>query len=101
MDEQLHSPARRLIELRIAHAELDGRIDALMGASPVDAGAHADPGPTLSAITAITALTTMAGSEPAAPPVDELTLRRLKKQRLALRDEIARLERASDPDEPA
>ncbi|WP_431263105.1 hypothetical protein ACQ859_24115 [Roseateles chitinivorans] len=39
-----------------------------MGASPVDAGAHADPGPTLSAITAITALTTMAGSEPAAPP---------------------------------
>ncbi|WP_431263104.1 DUF465 domain-containing protein [Roseateles chitinivorans] len=30
-----------------------------------------------------------------------MTLRRLKKQRLALRDEIARLERASDPDEPA
>lgn len=70
MDEQLHSPARRLIELRIAHAELDGRIDAL--------------------------------AEPALEPTgDDLTLRRLKKQRLALRDEIARLERASDPDEPA
>ncbi|MBO9688050.1 YdcH family protein [Roseateles chitosanitabidus] len=70
MDEQLHSPARRLIELRIAHAELDGRIDAL--AVPVTDQAS-----------------------------DDLTLRRLKKQRLALRDEIARLERASDPDEPA
>ena len=77
MDEQLHSPARRLIELRIAHAELDERIDALMTALCVDAGA-------------ITAA-----------PCDELTLRRLKKQRLAMRDEIARLERASDPDEPA
>ncbi|MFX1682776.1 YdcH family protein [Mitsuaria sp. CC2] len=76
MDEQLHSPARRLIELRIAHAELDGRIDALMGILPV-------------------------GSEAVLPLVDELTLRRLKKQRLALRDEISRLERASDPDEPA
>ncbi|WP_343628588.1 YdcH family protein [Roseateles sp.] len=70
MDEQLHSPARRLIELRMAHAELDGRIDAL--AAPV-----------------------------LDQPGDDLTLRRLKKQRLALRDEIARLERASDPDEPA
>ncbi len=87
MDEQLHSPARRLIELRIAHAELDGRIDALMGAlqgEALEAG--------------------LAGEGPggvAVSPVDELTLRRLKKQRLALRDEIARLERASDPDEPA
>ncbi len=84
MDEQLHSPARRLIELRIAHAELDGRIDALIGASTlrvIDIGGE--------------------GAGIAVPPVDELTLRRLKKQRLALRDEIARLERASDPDEPA
>ena len=32
---------------------------------------------------------------------DELLLRRLKKRRLALRDEIARLERALDPQEPA
>lgn len=34
-------------------------------------------------------------------PVDELMMRRLKKRRLALRDEIARVERALDPDEPA
>ena len=34
-------------------------------------------------------------------PLDELALQRLKKRRLALRDLIARLERASDPDEPA
>lgn len=34
-------------------------------------------------------------------PVDELQLRRLKKRRLALRDQIAQLERASEPDEPA
>ncbi|SEL55646.1 Protein of unknown function [Roseateles sp. YR242] len=34
-------------------------------------------------------------------PEDELTLRRLKKQRLTLRDQIARLEMANDPDEPA
>jgi hypothetical protein len=34
-------------------------------------------------------------------PVDELMVRRLKKRRLALRDEIARLEMALDPDEPA
>jgi hypothetical protein len=82
MDEQLHSPARRLIELRIAHAELDGRIDALIGAS------------TLRVID-------IGGAGIAVPPVDELTLRRLKKQRLALRYEIARLELARDPDEPA
>lgn len=35
------------------------------------------------------------------PPVDELTLRRLKKRRLVLRDQIARLELETDPDEPA
>ncbi len=34
-------------------------------------------------------------------PLDELQLQRLKKRRLALRDRIARLEKASDPDEPA
>jgi hypothetical protein len=34
-------------------------------------------------------------------PVDELMLRRLKKRRLALRDQIARLELALDPKEPA
>jgi hypothetical protein len=32
---------------------------------------------------------------------DDLTLRRLKKRRLALRDQIARLELALDPKEPA
>ncbi|WP_423600836.1 YdcH family protein [Roseateles sp. MS654] len=89
MDEQLHSPARRLIELRIAHAELDGRIDTLMGCLDTASarGVEGAAGPE--------------GDTVAAPPVDELALRRLKKQRLALRDEIARLERASDPDEPA
>ncbi len=34
-------------------------------------------------------------------PVDELSLRRLKKRRLGLRDLIVRLEQACDPDEPA
>ena len=34
-------------------------------------------------------------------PVDELMLRRLKKRRLALRDQIARLELVLDPKEPA
>lgn len=67
MDQQLHSPARRLIELRIAHAELDEQIDTLAGQ----------------------------------PQPDELCMRRLKKQRLALRDEIARLEMVCSPDEPA
>ena len=32
---------------------------------------------------------------------DELTLRRLKKRRLVLRDQIARLESEIDPPEPA
>lgn len=35
------------------------------------------------------------------PVVDELLLRRLKKRRLALRDQIARLEIELDPKEPA
>jgi hypothetical protein len=36
-----------------------------------------------------------------AVPQDELMLRRLKKRRLALRDEIARIERSVEPQEPA
>lgn len=34
-------------------------------------------------------------------PPDELMMRRLKKRRLALRDEMARLERDLSPNEPA
>lgn len=34
-------------------------------------------------------------------PVDELTMRRLKKRRLALRDAIACVERELQPNEPA
>jgi hypothetical protein len=67
MDENLHSPQRRLIELRIEHADLDDLIDR-------------------------NALTS---------PTDELTLRRLKKRRLLLRDQIARLEATLEPPEPA
>jgi hypothetical protein len=67
MDEQLHSLTRRLIELRIEHADLDAMIDRLVE--------HA--------------------------PTDELTLHRLKKRRLALRDMIARLEATTDPDDRA
>ncbi len=36
MDEQLHSLARRLIELRIEHADLDAMIDRLAGQAPLD-----------------------------------------------------------------
>ena len=67
MESNLHSPERRLIELRMEHADLDALIDA----------ANPDR------------------------PLDELTLRRLKKRRLALRDQIAQLELALDPKEPA
>lgn len=67
MDENLHSPHRHLIELRMAHADLDSLID--LGA------AHAQ--------------------------VDDLALRRLKKRRLQLRDEIARLQVDLEPPEPA
>jgi hypothetical protein len=63
----LHSPERRLIELRMEHGDLDALIDR---AATTD-------------------------------PMDELVFRRLKKRRLALRDEIARLERDLDPKEPA
>lgn len=34
-------------------------------------------------------------------PLDELMIRRLKKRRLSLRDEIERIERSLQPDEPA
>ncbi len=37
----------------------------------------------------------------AAQPLDELLLRRLKKRRLALRDQMARLQWMLDPKEPA
>jgi hypothetical protein len=67
LEPNLHSPQRRLIELRIEHGDLDALIDA--------------------AATRV--------------PVDELMMRRLKKRRLALRDEIARAERSLDPNEPA
>ena len=67
MESNLHSPERRLIELRIEHADLDALIDVASRQQPLD----------------------------------ELTLRRLKKRRLALRDLIAQLELALDPKEPA
>ena len=67
MDSNLHSPERRLIELRIEHADLDALIDRASNESPVD----------------------------------ELMMRRLKKRRLNLRDQISRLELALDPKEPA
>jgi len=67
MDENLHSPHRQLIELRMEHADLDNLIDLAAGQQPVD----------------------------------ELALRRLKKRRLLLRDQIASLELLLDPKEPA
>jgi hypothetical protein len=65
--ENLRSPPRQLIELRMEHADLDSLIDR--AAESV--------------------------------PVDELALRRLKKRRLLLRDQIARIEAEIDPPEPA
>jgi hypothetical protein len=67
MNDNLHSLPRRLIELRIEHADLDSLIDQ----------ASLDR------------------------PADELVLRRLKKRRLLLRDQITRLEAELDPPEPA
>jgi hypothetical protein len=67
MDENLHSPQRRLIELRIEHADLDDLIDR----NPLERAS------------------------------DELSLRRLKKRRLLLRDQISKLETQLDPPEPA
>lgn len=67
MNANLHSPERRLIELRMEHADLDALIDRVATEAPTD----------------------------------ELMMRRLKKRRLVLRDEIDRVERALQPDEPA
>jgi hypothetical protein len=67
MDENLHSPQRRLIELRMEHADLDSLIDRLADEAPLD----------------------------------DLALRRLKKRRLRLRDQIAHLTVQVDPPEPA
>ena len=67
MQTNLHSPERRLIELVMAHADLDALIDA-----------------------AALAL-----------PIDELAFRRMKKRRLALRDEMQRLRDLLQPDAPA
>lgn len=36
MDSNLHSPERRLIELRIEHADLQAAIERLRGAAPAD-----------------------------------------------------------------
>lgn len=66
-EPNLHSPQRRLIELRMDHADLD---------SLIDRAAHT-------------------------APADDLALQRMKKRRLQLRDQIARLEAELDPPEPA
>jgi hypothetical protein len=67
VNSNLHSPERRLIELRMEHADLDAMIDRASDETPTD----------------------------------ELMMRRLKKRRLALRDEVARIERDLTPDVPA
>jgi hypothetical protein len=36
MDDNLHSPQRRLIELRMEHADLDSLIDRLADEAPLD-----------------------------------------------------------------
>ena len=67
MEDNLHSPSRRLIELRIEHADLDNLIDR-------------------------------ATTDPAG---DDLSVRRLKKRRLLLRDQITRIEAELEPPLPA
>jgi hypothetical protein len=67
LDTNLHSLGRRLIELRMEHADLNALIDRASDEAPVD----------------------------------ELMMRRLKKRRLVLRDEISRIERELAPNEPA
>ena len=67
LDINLHSPKRRLIELKIEHADLNALVDLT---------AHATP-------------------------IDELLLRRLKKRRLLLRDQMSRIEFSLEPPEPA
>ena len=66
MEDNLHSLPRRLIELRIEHADLDNLIDRTI-------------------------------DDPAG---DELVLRRLKKRRLLLRDQITRIEAELEPPLP-
>ncbi len=66
-DLNLRSPQRRLIELRMEHADLDALIDRAVE--------HA--------------------------PLDDLALRRFKKRRLRLRDQISQLEVELDPPQPA
>ncbi len=65
--ENLRSPERQLIELRMEHADLNASIDRLSQMVPQD----------------------------------ELMLRRLKKRRLSLRDQIQQIERDLEPKEPA
>lgn len=67
LDLNLHSPERRLIELKIEHADLNALVDLT---------AHATP-------------------------IDELMLRRLKKRRLLLRDQMFIIESSLEPPEPA
>ncbi len=67
MEDNLHSLSRRLIELRIEHADLDNLIDR----------ATLDPGR------------------------DDLSVRRLKKRRLLLRDKMSRIEAELEPPQPA
>ena len=67
MEDNLHSLPRRLIELRIEHADLDDLIDR----ASVDSRG------------------------------DDLMLRRLKKRRLLLRDQMHRIEAELEPQTPA
>ena len=67
MDNNLHSPNRRLIELQIEHSDLKALIDRAA----------------------------------LAPVPDELLMKRLKKRRLKLRDELVRLQNQTDPDDQA
>ena len=66
-DLNLRSPQRRLIELRMEHADLDALIDRAVEQAPLD----------------------------------DLALRRFKKRRLRLRDQISQLEVELDPPQPA
>lgn len=88
MDDNLHSPQRLLIELRMEHAELDDVIDR--------SNPHAEVAlvPSGSVFSPVAHFGTVASA-------DDLALRRLKKRRLLLRDQIARLEMALQPPEPA
>ena len=67
LDNNLHSPNRRLIELQIEHSDLNALIDR--------------------------------AAEATVP--DELLMKRLKKRRLKLRDDLVRLQNLTDPDDQA